>query len=112
MNKNFLVIGNPIDHSLSPKLHNYWIKKNNLKASYNKKLLEQTELQKLILDLKEEKIHGVNITLPFKKTIIPFLDELSDEAKISLSVNTIYKKGNVKLKRPLNFSRLAPGDGP
>ena len=94
MNKNFLVIGNPIDHSLSPKLHNYWIKKNNLKASYNKKLLEQTELQKLILDLKEEKIHGVNITLPFKKTIIPFLDELSDEAKISLSVNTIYKKGN------------------
>ena len=38
--KNFLVIGNPIEHSLSPKLHNYWIKINNLNAIYNKKKLE------------------------------------------------------------------------
>ena len=37
MNKKFLVIGNPIEHSLSPKLHNYWIKKNNIKALYEKK---------------------------------------------------------------------------
>ena len=51
MNKKFLVIGNPIEHSLSPKLHNYWIKKNKLKASYDKKLLEQNEIQKLILDI-------------------------------------------------------------
>jgi shikimate dehydrogenase len=91
MNKKFLVIGNPIEHSLSPKLHNYWIKKNNLEASYEKKLLEQDELKKLILDVKEEKIHGLNVTVPFKKTIIPFLDILSDEARNSQSVNTIYK---------------------
>ena len=39
--KKFLVIGNPIDHSLSPKLHNYWIKKNNLDAIYGK--LEHTK---------------------------------------------------------------------
>ena len=38
--KKFLVIGNPIDHSLSPKLHNYWIKNNNTKAIYEKKKLE------------------------------------------------------------------------
>ena len=91
MNKKFLVIGNPIEHSLSPKLHNYWIKKNNLEASYEKKLLEQDELKKLILDVKEEKIHGLNVTVPFKKTVIPFLDILSDEARDSQSVNTIYK---------------------
>jgi len=91
MSKKFLVIGNPIEHSLSPKLHNYWIKKNNLKASYDKKLLIKNEIQKLILDLREEKIHGLNVTVPFKKTVIPFLDVLSDEAKNSLSVNTIYK---------------------
>jgi len=91
MNKKFLVIGNPIEHSLSPKLHNYWIKKNNLKASYDKKLLEQDEIRQLILDVKEEKIHGINVTVPFKKTVIPFLDTLSDEAKNSQSVNTIYK---------------------
>ena len=94
MNKKFLVIGNPIEHSLSPKLHNYWIKKNNLKASYDKKLLEQSEIQKLILDIREEKIHGLNVTVPFKKTVIPFLDILSDVAKRSESVNTIYKKKN------------------
>ena len=91
MNKKFLVIGNPVEHSLSPKLHNYWIKKNNLKASYDKKLLEQDEIKQLILDVKEEKIHGINVTVPFKKTVIPLLDILSNEAKNSQSVNTIYK---------------------
>ena len=91
MNKKFLVIGNPIEHSLSPKLHNYWIKKNNLEASYDKKLLEQDEIQQLIFDLRKEKIHGLNITVPFKKAVIPFLDILSDEARSSQSVNTIYK---------------------
>ena len=35
--KKYLVIGNPVEHSLSPKLHNYWIKKNNLNAIYEKK---------------------------------------------------------------------------
>ena len=91
MNKKFLVIGNPIEHSLSPKLHNYWIKKNNLEASYDKKLLKQDEIQQLIFNLREEKIHGLNITVPFKKVVIPFLDILSDEARSSQSVNTIYK---------------------
>ena len=53
MNKNFLVIGNPIEHSLSPKLHNHWIKKNNLSAFYDKKFLEEGEIQKLILDQRK-----------------------------------------------------------
>ena len=91
MNKKFLVIGNPIEHSLSPKLHNYWIKKYNLNASYDKKFLEQDEIQQLILDVRKEKIQGLNVTVPFKKTVIPFLDILSDEANNSQSVNTIYK---------------------
>ena len=38
--KKYLVIGNPIEHSLSPKLHNYWIKKNNIDAVYDKKQLK------------------------------------------------------------------------
>ena len=91
MIKKFLVIGNPIEHSLSPKLHNYWIKKNNLNASYEKKHLEENEIPKLILDLREEKTHGLTVTLPYKKTIIPLVDRLSDEAKECQSVNTIYK---------------------
>ena len=94
MKKKFLVIGNPIEHSLSPKLHNYWIKKYKIDAVYEKKLLNNNEIDDLIFNIKEEKIHGINITVPFKKMVIPFLDELSEEAEISQSVNTIYKKDN------------------
>ena len=94
MKKKFLVIGNPIEHSLSPKLHNYWIKKYKIDAVYEKKLLNNNEIDDLIFNIREEKIHGINITVPFKKIVIPFLDELSEEAKISQSVNTIYKKDN------------------
>ncbi|MDC1200701.1 shikimate dehydrogenase, partial [Pelagibacteraceae bacterium] len=90
----FLVIGNPINHSLSPKLHNYWIKKYKIDAVYEKKLLNNNEIEDLIFNIREEKIHGINVTVPFKKIIISFLDELSEEAKISQSVNTIYKKDN------------------
>ena len=94
MKKNFLVIGNPINHSLSPKLHNYWIKKYKIDAVYEKKLLDNSEIEDLIYDIREEKIHGINITVPFKKIVIPFLDKLSEEAEITQSVNTIYKKNN------------------
>jgi shikimate dehydrogenase len=94
MKKKFLVIGNPIDHSLSPKLHNYWINKYKIDAVYEKKLLNNNEIDDLIFNIREEKIHGINITVPFKKLVIPFLDELSEEAEISQSVNTIYKKNN------------------
>ncbi|MDB4185178.1 shikimate dehydrogenase [Candidatus Pelagibacter sp.] len=94
MKKIFFVIGNPIDHSLSPKLHNYWIKKYKIDAVYEKKLLNNNETEGLILNIRDEKIYGLNVTVPFKKMIIPFLDDLSEEAKISQSVNTIYKKDN------------------
>ena len=94
MKKKFIVIGNPIDHSLSPKLHNYWIKKYKIDAVYEKKLLNNSEIEDLIFNIREAKINGINITVPFKKIVIPFLDELSEEAEISQSVNTIYKKDN------------------
>tara|TARA_Y100000816_G_C26013664_1_gene530018 strand:+ start:144 stop:938 length:795 start_codon:yes stop_codon:yes gene_type:complete len=90
--KKYLVIGNPINHSLSPKLHNYWIKQNGLDAIYDKKKLSDNELESLILDVKHGYINGVNVTVPFKNTVIPYLDELSDESKKTQAVNTIYLK--------------------
>jgi shikimate dehydrogenase len=92
--KKFLVIGNPIEHSLSPILHNYWIKSNNINATYDKQKLDENELEQLILKVKEKEISGINITVPFKKTIIPYLEELSLEAERTQSVNTIYLKDN------------------
>tara|TARA_B100001175_G_C19203228_1_gene492381 strand:- start:323 stop:517 length:195 start_codon:yes stop_codon:yes gene_type:complete len=53
--KNYLVIGNPIEHSLSPKLHNYWIKKNNIYAAYNKEKVDKDDLKNVILKIKEKK---------------------------------------------------------
>jgi len=87
--RKYFVIGNPIDHSLSPKLHNYWIKQNNLDAFYEKIKLEENDLQKFTSDIKQKKIAGANITVPFKKAIIPYLDKLTSEAKKTQSVNTI-----------------------
>ena len=92
--KKYLVIGNPIEHSLSPQLHNYWIKKNNIDAVYERKKLENNDLENLILEVKNKKINGVNVTVPFKKEVIPYLDTLSPEAKATKSVNTIYLQGN------------------
>jgi shikimate dehydrogenase len=92
--KKFLVIGNPIDHSLSPKLHNYWIKKNNINAIYEKQELDTNDLKNLILQVKEKKISGINVTVPFKKAVIPFLDKLTLESQKTQSVNTIYLNNN------------------
>ena len=92
--KKYLVIGNPIEHSLSPKLHNFWIKKNNINATYDKKQLNENDIEEIIKEVKNEKIHGINVTVPFKKSVIPFLDQLSPLAKEVQSVNTIFKKDN------------------
>jgi len=87
--KKYFVIGNPINHSLSPKLHNYWLKENNIDAIYNKKKIDEKDLQTTILEIKEKKTEGINVTVPFKKSVIPYLDKLSQEAEQTQSVNTI-----------------------
>ena len=92
--KKFLVIGNPIEHSLSPTLHNYWIKSNNIDAIYEKTKLDENELENIVLQIKQKKIYGANITVPFKNAIIPFLDELTTEADSTQSVNTLFLKDN------------------
>ncbi len=92
--KKYLVIGNPINHSLSPKLHNHWIKMNNISAIYEKKKLDNVELKNLIEKIKEKKIDGINVTVPFKKEVISFIDNLSPEAKNTQSVNTICLNNN------------------
>ena len=87
--KKYFVIGNPINHSLSPKLHNYWLKENNINAIYDKIKIEEKNLQTIISEVKEKKINGINVTVPFKKAVIPYLDKLSPEAEQTQSVNTI-----------------------
>ena len=94
--KKYLVIGNPIGHSLSPRLHNFWLKQNSIDATYDKIKLEEDGIKEFIQDIKKQKIAGCNVTVPFKKKVIPFLDTLSFEAEKTQSVNTIvFEKGNL-----------------
>ena len=90
--KKFFVIGNPIQHSKSPTVHNYWFGKYNINSDYDKIQTDEKGLSKIVHQIKLDEIHGVNITVPFKQIIIPYLDELSDQAKLSNSVNTVFKR--------------------
>ena len=92
--KKYFVIGNPIDHSLSPMLHNFWMKKDNIISLYDKKKLEEKDIKSVIHEIKIGGIAGLNVTVPFKKKVIPYLDKLSQEAEKTQSVNTILLKNN------------------
>jgi len=93
--KKYLVIGNPIGHSLSPSIHNHWMKKYRLIDSiYEKRKVEKEDLGSIINEIRNEKIKGVNVTVPFKKEIIPFLDCLDGAAECTHSVNTLCKVNN------------------
>ena len=93
--KKYLVIGNPIEHSLSPQLHNYWIKENNINAVYGKKKINESDIQGIINEVKNEKVHGINVTVPFKRSVLPFLEQLTPRAIAAQSVNTIFKEGDI-----------------
>ena len=91
--KKYLVIGNPIEHSLSPLIHNYWMKKCNLiDCVYEKRKVEEEDLGSIVRQIRIGELNGVNITVPYKKKIIPFLDKLDDYANDTQSVNTLYKR--------------------
>jgi len=93
--RKYLVIGNPIGHSLSPLIHNHWMKKYHLVDSvYEKRKVEEKDLKNIIEEIRNDKVIGVNVTVPFKKLIIPFLDKLDFCAEETQSVNTLFKVDN------------------
>tara|TARA_B100000780_G_C21066317_1_gene428809 strand:- start:44 stop:877 length:834 start_codon:yes stop_codon:yes gene_type:complete len=93
--KKYLVIGNPVGHSLSPLIHNHWMKKHQLFNSiYEKRKVEKKNLKNIIKEIRDNEIVGVNVTVPFKKLIIPLLDKLDPIATKTESVNTLLKIDN------------------
>ena len=97
MKKKYSIIGNPVAHSLSPTLHNYWFKKYKIEAEYDFKETNNTDIEKILYNIREKKLHGVNVTLPHKQRVIPFLDKIINDAKETKSVNTIYLDNNGNL---------------
>ena len=90
--KKHLIIGRPIGHSLSPKIHSYWFGINKIDAIYEKLSLEDSDLENTIKLIKTGDIFGMNVTVPFKQKVIPFLDDMSNLSKETFSVNTIFNK--------------------
>jgi shikimate dehydrogenase len=88
--KNFLVIGNPIKHSLSPFLHNYWFHKNKINCEYKKLETTQSSIKKILNKVRKREIEGINVTIPFKNSVIKYLDILKGDALKTSSVNTVY----------------------
>ena len=89
MKKKFGIIGNPIKHSLSPLLHEYWFKKYSIEADYSIIEISDKDLPKTIEKVKEGYYSGINVTLPFKQKIINHVDKVVNDAELTGSVNTL-----------------------
>ena len=94
MKKKFGIIGNPIKHSLSPVLHEYWFKKYNIDAEYSIIEASDKDLSQIIEKIKQGYLSGINVTLPFKQKIINHVDKVVNDAELTGSVNTIFLNNN------------------
>lgn len=86
------VIGNPISHSLSPKLHNYWLKRYGLSGSYIALQVADDDLEKTIRSLPEKGFIGANVTLPHKVSVLQFAHNITDRATLIGAANTLIFK--------------------
>ena len=85
--KKIGIIGNPLDHSLSPQIHNNWIKLYKLNYTYL--AYPMKSLEGLIQKIKDDKIFGLNVTLPFKQEVFQYIDEIDTTAQAINAINTI-----------------------
>lgn len=83
------IIGWPVSHSLSPRLHNYWLSEYGLPGEYERMPVEPAHLAQAIKELPGTGMRGVNLTIPHKEAVIPLLDEVDAVAKSIGAVNTI-----------------------
>ncbi|WP_367679681.1 shikimate dehydrogenase [Buchnera aphidicola] len=90
----FVVVGNPIEHSLSPFIHKQFAKQTGIVHNYSAKLVNKHNLVFFLNDFFSKSGKGVNITLPFKKEAFLFADQVTNRANIAGSVNTLIKLSN------------------
>ncbi|WP_243613449.1 shikimate dehydrogenase [Shimia aestuarii] len=90
------VIGHPIAHSKSPRLHGYWLRKYGIEGHYLPMDVAPDDLGAVIDALPKMGFVGANVTIPHKEAIMPLVDELSEGAKAIGAVNTlVFKDGKV-----------------
>ena len=87
--KKFAVLGNPIDHSLSPQIHQEFARQLKISLSYVKKTVPLDSFEKIISELKNDKFYGANVTLPFKSQAAKIAQHKSNEVIDTHSANTL-----------------------
>lgn len=95
--KKFGIIGKPLSHSLSPLLHKFWFKQNNLNANYSLIEIEKSQIQDIINKIRIKELDGINVTVPYKQDVIPYLDLIVNDANETSSINTIYLNNENKV---------------
>lgn len=85
----YAILGWPLGHTLSPRMHNAAFKAKNIDAHYIAVALEPVTVRRKLKGLKKSGIRGFNVTVPYKETVLPFLDRISPEARLTGAVNTI-----------------------
>jgi len=88
------LMGESLKHSISPMIHSTIFKEIMLEGTYKLFEIQKEEVGNTINKFKNNSIAGVNVTIPYKTTVMKFLDEISDEAKKIGAVNTICFKDN------------------
>jgi shikimate dehydrogenase len=88
------VIGWPIDHSLSPRIFDYWLKNYGIKGLYKAYAVNDISLSKVLSSMREKGLTGLNITVPYKQTVIKYVDQLSSCARKIGAVNTVTLQEN------------------
>ncbi|MBF0103957.1 MAG: shikimate dehydrogenase [Deltaproteobacteria bacterium] len=94
MKKQFAVIGNPVQHSLSPTMHNAAFKALEIKAVYSAVTLAADELPLFFNRMRAGAFDGVNITIPYKQKVFDLVDTLTADAEQTGAVNTVYRQDN------------------
>ena len=87
------IIGHPLGHSLSPLIHNWGFQNSNIRAVYCRWPMPTEKLPEFIAALRTLPIHGVSVTIPHKRRILPYLDALTDDALHAGAVNTLFWHG-------------------
>ncbi|MFT6075016.1 MAG: shikimate dehydrogenase [Yoonia sp.] len=91
------VIGNPIAHSLSPKLHSYWLNRYGLEGAYTALKVTEDELEKTLRELPSQGFIGANVTIPHKVNVMQFADQITDRATLIGAANTLIFKDDGRI---------------
>ena len=86
------VVANPIKHSISPFIHNQAFEATHTNGVYLAWEVEATELAETVANIRRYQMYGINLSMPYKEQVIPYLDQLSEEACLIGAVNTVVNR--------------------